>query len=168
MSSHVKVHSLKVSAIVHATEDSGKVNQAMRNISRANGTAEPAVNRAKGHHGNQITTLESTVKNPKAAENCVRDIWNRLSTLDKETILSSLPSRVNTSGILYLRIDKQEAFKEKIRLQDSDPIRLSISFRVLAKQDGIVNDIQKFLMEVSATVDEEPRPTRSYSGLQDM
>ena len=70
--------------------------------------------------------------------------------------MSSLALRVNTSGILFLRIDKQEAFKEKIRLQDSDPIRLSISFKVLAKLDGIVNDIQKFLMEVSGSVDEDP------------
>ena len=154
MSSPTKVVTLRVSAIVHATEDSGRVIQAVRNISRANGIAEPAVNRAKGHHGNQITTLVSTVKNPKAAENCVRDIWNRLSALDKETILSSLASRVNTPGILYLRIDKQEAFKEKIRLQDSDPIRLSISFKVRAKLDGIVNDIQKFLTEVSG-IDED-------------
>ena len=147
---------MKVSAIVHATEDSARVIQAMRNISRAHGSAEPAVSRAKGHHGNQIATLVSTIKNPKAAENCVRDIWNRLSTLDKDTIMSSLALRVNTSGILFLRIDKQEAFKEKIRLQDSDPIRLSISFKVLAKLDGIVNDIQKFLMEVSGSVDEDP------------
>lgn len=145
MSSHVKVITLRVSAIVHATEDSAKVNQAMRNISRANGTAEPAANRAKGHYGNQITTLVLTIRNPKVAENCIRDIWNRLSTLDKETVRSSLVSRVNSAGILYLRIDKQEAFKEKISLQDSDPIRLSISFKIWAKLDEIVSDIQKFL-----------------------
>ena len=148
MSSNVKISSLKVSAIVHATENSGKVNQAMRNISGPNGTAEAAVNRAKGHHGNQITTLVLTVKNPKAAENCVRDTWNRLSTLDQETVTSSLATRVNPSGILYLRIDKQSAFKEKIRLQDSDPIRLSISFKIRANVDGIVSGIQKFLTEI--------------------
>ena len=155
MSSHVKVIVLKISAIVHATEDSSKVNRAMRNISQANGTAEPEVHRAKGHHGNQITTLVSTVKNPKAAENCVRDIWSRLSALDKETVLSSLAARVSTPGIMYLRIDKQEAFKEKIRLQDSDPIRLSISFKIRAKLDGVVDDIQEFLTEASGNVDED-------------
>lgn len=162
---------LRVSAIVHATEDSTKVNQAMRNISRANGTAEPAANRAKGHHGNQITTLVLTIKSSRVAENCVRDLWSRLSTLDKETILSSLASRVGTSGILYLRIDKQQAFKEKIRLQDSDPIRLSISFKFRAKPDGVVNDIQEFLTEVLGSVDENrenhtllSRPTGHVTG----
>lgn len=156
MGSHVKVTPLKVSAIVHATEDSRKVSQAMRNISRSNGITEPAAIRAKGHHGNQITTLVLTIKNPKVAENCMWDIWNRLDTLDKETILSSLVSRINPAGILYLRIDKQEAFKEKITLQESDPIRLSISFKIRAKLDGIVNDIQKFLTGIPGSVDEDP------------
>ena len=145
---------MRVSAIAHATEDSGRVIQAMRNLSRSNDIVEPAVNRAKGHHGNQITTLALTIKNSRVAENCVRDIWSRLSALDKETILFSLVSRVNTSGVLFLRIDKQEAFKEKIRLQDSDPIRVSISFKIWAKLDGIVNAIQEFLTEVSRAVDE--------------
>ena len=154
MSSHVKVIALKASAIIHATEDSGKVNQAMRNVSRANVTAEPMVSRAKGHHGNQITTLTLNIKNSKAAENCVLDIWKRLGTIDKETILSSLSSRVNTSGVLFLRLDKQEALKEKICVQDSDPIRLSISFKIWGKQDGIVRDIQEFLTETSPTIDE--------------
>ena len=147
-----KASSLRVSAIVHATEDSRKVDQAIRNVSQLNGSAEPAANRAKGHYGNQITTLVLTVKSPKASENCLRNIWNQLVVLDKEKVFSSLASRVDASGTLFLRVDKQEALRGTIRLQDSDPIKVVISFTFRtsrSKQDGIVNDIRKLLTEFS-------------------
>lgn len=150
MDSTAKPVSLRISTIVHATEDSRKVSQAIRNICQLEGSAEPEATRAKGHHGNQIMTLALTVKSPKDVENCVRNIWRRLSTLDKETLLSGLASRVDTSGALFLRIDKQESLRGNLILQDSDPIKVEISFKISpSKQDGVVNTIQKFLEEIS-------------------
>jgi RNA binding exosome subunit len=153
MSSLAKAASLRISAIVHATEDSRKVNHAIKNICHFNGSAEPAVNRAKGHHGNQITTLALTVKNSKAAEKCLGDIWDRLAVLDRDSVFSSLASRVDTSGTLFLRIDKQEAFKRIIRLRDSDPIKVGISFKTFqSKRNGLVKEIQRVLTEISTQV----------------
>ena len=150
MSSPAKAVSLRISAIVHATEDSRKVDRAIANVCPAFGSAEPVVARAKGHHGNQITTVGLTVKNPRAAENCIREIWNRLSALDKEVIISSLASRMDSSGTLFLRIDKQAAFRGVVRLQDSDPIKVSISLKTpgLRKYE-VANGVQKFLTEIS-------------------
>ena len=142
--------SLRISGIVHATEDSRKVSQAIRNICQLEGSAELKANRAKGHHGNQIMTLALIVKSPKDAENCARNIWGRLNTLDKETLFSGLASRVDSSGALFLRADKQESFKGNLILQDSDPIKVEISFKIFpAKRDGVVNTIQKFFAEIS-------------------
>jgi RNA-binding protein len=153
MSSSAKAVSLRISAIVHATEDSRKVNQAIRNICQLDGSAEPAVNRVKGHHGNQITTLSLTVQNSKAAEKCLGGIWDRLTVLDRDSVFSSLASRVDTSGSLFLRIDKQEAFKRIIRLRDSDPIKVGISFQTYqSKRNGVVKEIQKVLTEISTQV----------------
>ena len=153
MSSQAKVVSVRISAIVHATEDSRKVDRAIANVCLAFGSAEPVVARAKGHHGNQIATLGLTVKNPKVAGNCMREIWNRLSALDKEAIISSLASRMDKSGTLFLRIDKQAAFRGEIRLQDPDPIKASISLKTpRSKKYEVVNDVQKFLTEISTDI----------------
>ena len=153
MDSTAKPVSLRIFAIVHATEDSRKVSQAIRNVCQLEGSAEPVANRAKGHHGNQIITLALTSKSPKDVENCVRNIWGRLSMLDKETILSGLALRVDASGALFLRIDKQKSLKGNLILQDSDPIKVGISFKMSgSKQEGVVNTIQKFLEEISPDV----------------
>lgn len=153
MSSPAKAVSLRISAIVHATEDSRKVDRAIANVCPALSSPEPVVARAKGHHGNQITTLGLTLRNPRAAENCMREIWNRLSVLDKDSIISSLSSRMDTSGTLFLRIDKQAAFRGVMRLQDSDPIKVSVSLKTpVSKKREVANDVQKFLTEISTGV----------------
>lgn len=153
MSSPAKAVSLRISVIIHATEDSSKVHQAIAAVCPAIAATEPAVANTKGHHGNKIITLAMVLKNPKAAENCVRDIWNMLTVLDKETIISSLASRMDKSGTLFLRIDKQAAFKGVMRLQDSDPVKVAISFKTSrAKQQEVAYDIEKFLTEISTGV----------------
>lgn len=151
MSSPAKPISLRLSAIVHATEDSEKVIRTMRNVCQLGNSAHPVITRAKGHHGNQITTLVSHVKNARAAEECLRDIWSRLNELDKEIVRSSLASRVDHSGTLFLRIDKQEAFRGRMHLQDSDPIKVGISFKTpKLKHDRIMDQIWVLLTEISA------------------
>ena len=150
MSSPAKPISLRLSAIVHATEDSEKVIQAMRNVCQLVNSAHPVVTRAKGHHGNQITTLVSHVKNAKAVEESLRDIWSRLTKVDKEIVHSSLASRVDNSGTLFIRIDKQEAFRGRMHLQDSDPIKVGISFRTpQSKHDSVRDQIWMLLTEIS-------------------
>ena len=152
VSSAKTVLSLRISTIVHATEDPGKVDRAIRNLCQLDGSIQPFANRVKGHYGNQITSLVLTVKNSKAAENCLKDIWTRLSVLDRDAVHSSLTSRVDNSGTLFLRVDKQGAFKGTIRLQDTDPIKLGISFKSLGmKHHEIINTIQKMLTGITSS-----------------
>lgn len=154
MSSQSRAVSLRISAIAHSTENLRSVEKAIRNICELNSSVEAETNRAKGHHGNQITTLAMKVKNPKTAENCLRNVWGRLGVLDKDTIVSSLASRVDASGTMFLRFDKQEAFKGIIRLNDSDPIKVSISFESFpSKQGWDHNGILKILGEMSPVDD---------------
>ena len=107
------------------------------------------VNRAKGHHGNEIVTMIFTIRNAKNVEGFLRNIWNGLSQLDRTEVISSLSSRVDHAGTLFLRIDKQEALKGKIRLQDTDPVKIAISFRTMSpKGDKFVDNIQRKLEEI--------------------
>src|SRR5213080_3826028 len=117
--------------------------------SRCEMPAGSTVNRAKGHHGNEIVTMVFTIRNAKNVEGFLRNIWNGLSQLDRTEVHSSLTSRIDNAGTLFLRIDKQEALKGRIRLQETDPIKIAISFRTMSpKGVGFVNNIQKRLEEI--------------------
>jgi RNA binding exosome subunit len=105
--------------------------------------------RAKGHHGNEIVTLVLTIRNAKSVEILLQNIWSGLSQLDKTETYSSLASRIDSSGTLFLRIDKQDSFRGIMRLENSDPIKVEISFRTRSpKGDGLAHDIQKKLEEI--------------------
>jgi RNA binding exosome subunit len=149
MDSQVRAFSAKISTIIHATEASEKVAQAIRNFCPDGTPIGSTMNRAKGHHGNEIVTLVLTMRNAKSVESLLQNIWSGFSQLDRTEIYSSLASRIDSTGTLFLRIDKQDSFRGKIRLEDSDPIKIEISFRTKSpKRNEFVDDIQKKLEEI--------------------
>jgi RNA binding exosome subunit len=146
MDSSVLAFSAKISTIIHATEDPEKVAKAIRNLSLGEMPLGSTVNRAKGHHGNEIVTVVFTIRNAKNVEGFLRNIWNGLSQLDRTEVHSSLTSRIDNAGTLFLRIDKQDALRGRIRLQDTDPIKIAVSFRAISpKGGGFVDNVQKWL-----------------------
>jgi len=149
MDSPVRAFSAKISTIMHATEDSEKVAQAIRNFCPDGAPISSTMIRAKGHHGNEIVTLVLTIRNAKSVESLLQNIWSGFSQLDRTEIYSSLASRIDSSGTLFLRIDKQGSFKGRIRLEDSDPIKIEISFKTRSPNGNrFVDNIQKKLEEI--------------------
>ena len=149
MGSPVQAFSVKISTIIHATEDREKVLQAMRNLCLDGTPVSSTMNRAKGHHGNEIVTLEFTIRSPRNVESLLQNIWSGFSRLDRTEIYSSLASRIDSTGTLFLRIDKQDSLRGRIRLENSDPIKIEISFRTKSpKGEEFVDDIQKKLEEI--------------------
>ena len=140
---------MKISTITHATEDPGRVAQAIRNLSLGETSSGFTMIRAKGHHGNEITTSVFTIKNAKNAEIFLRNIWRSLSQLDRTEVYSSLASRIDSTGTMFLRIDKQAALKGRIRLENTDPVKIEISFRAEpSKRNEFVNSIRETLEEI--------------------
>ena len=121
----------------------------MRNLCLDGTPVSSTMNRAKGHHGNEIVTLEFTIRSARNAESLLQNIWSGFSRLDRTEIYSSLASRIDSTGTLFLRIDKQDSLRGRIRLENSDPIKIEISFRTKSpKSEELVDDIQKKLEEI--------------------
>ena len=143
------VASVKISTITHATEDPGKVSQAMRNLAVSEMSVAVTMNRAKGHHGNEITTSAFIIRSAKNAELFLKSIWSGLSQLDRTEVYATLASRIDSTGTMFLRIDKQEALKGRMRLLDIDPIKIEISFRTEpSKRKEFVESIRRALEEI--------------------
>ena len=149
MNSPARAVSVRISTITHATEDPEKVAQAIRSLSLGETSLRFIINRAKGHHGNEIATSVFTIRNAKNAEIFLKNIWSSLSQLDRTEVCSSLASRIDSTGTMFLRIDKQAALKGRIRLENTDPVKIEISFRTEpTKRNEFVDNIRKTLEEI--------------------
>jgi len=149
MNSLARAVSAKISTIRHATEDPEKVAQAIRKLSPGETSLGFTMNRAKGHHGNEITTSVFMIRNAKHAEIFLKNLWRGLSRLDRTEVYSSLASRIDSTGSMFLRIDKQAALKGRIRLENTDPVKIEISFRTEpSKRNEFVDNVRKMLEEI--------------------
>jgi len=140
---------VKISTITHATEDPEKVARAIRNLSLGGTSLGFTMIRAKGHHGNEIATSVLVIRNAKKAEIFLKNTWSGLSQADRTEIYSSLASRIDSTGTMFLRINKQEALKGRIRLENTDPVKIEILFRTEpSKRNELVDNVRKRLEEI--------------------
>lgn len=138
--------SLEVSAIVHATEDEGKVIRALMNALPEAAARRLSIKRGRysGHHGNPITFLRANLRGPHPKE-ALRHVLANLPDEDRKALYSGLGGYVDESGNLYIRLDKQRAYLNELRLSQADPIRLKWGFR-LDRGVGIEEGIREACM----------------------
>jgi len=113
---------LHARAFCHATEDLERVKTVMMN---AFGEVELAVSRTEGHHGNPITILETTIKDPQEIDHFLA----RLDLADIETLIDTLDKRVDNGCNLFIKLDKQEAFTGVVRLGAGDDV-ISVRLKI--------------------------------------
>ncbi len=122
----------------HATEDLNKVMEAVQNILPTEHLEEIIFKRSSldGHYGNAIIFFETRIKDKIIIKALIEQLAANLSILDKDE-LDRIMYRCVEKGSLYIRLDKQAAFKGKTKLVTSDPIRIRIRFRKSKTEDVI-------------------------------
>jgi len=127
-----------ISCFAHATEDEGKVLEALRHMSpQAQIDMISFVKtRACGHYGNPIVLFEARIKEKGVVRAVVENLALNLSSLDKETLMNEIGKHVE-KGSFYLRLDKQAAFEGETRLGSADPIRVRLRFKKSRLEDII-------------------------------
>ncbi|MFP3179116.1 MAG: RNA-binding domain-containing protein [Thermocladium sp.] len=118
---------LEVETHAHATEDLGKVIQALNNLV---GQVTYETIQVQGHYGNPITVVKAAMG--KASGECLDVVAKRLlsmlSDADRQLLLLSLDERMDGDK-LYLRFNKQSAYRGLARLDDGgDVIKVVIHF----------------------------------------
>lgn len=127
-----------VSCFAHATEDEGKVLDALRHLLPKAYVDNIVFTKKKteGHHGNPIVLFESTIKDKVILWALVENLASNLSPLDKETLLSEV-ERHFEKGSLYIRLDKQAAFEGEFKLASADPVRFRLRFKKNRLEDVV-------------------------------
>ncbi len=131
-----KIEWIKVSAVVHSTEDREKVGEAISTLFPFE--FEIFVSKAKGHYGNPIEYLE--VELTKSGE--IKKFWKHLmeNLADRDQLVESIEERIDGQNVLHIRVDKQKAYLGEIKLSDGgDSIAVKVKLVTYpAKRDAIV------------------------------
>jgi hypothetical protein len=130
VSSKPPIGYIDVRVFAHATEDPEKVLTAVRNLLPAELGEEVVFKKTQltGHHGNPIVFFEAKLTDKQALPDVLRKIGSGLTSLDKEQLESDLRLHMEKRN-LYLRFDKQFAFKGEARFSCDDPVRFKVHFK---------------------------------------
>lgn len=112
----------EISCVLHATEDE---NYVLRSASETFSISKDRfrVKRLDGHWGNPITYLLALLDGREAWAAALK-ISQSLDALEKVQLKESLDSLVDEKGNMYIRIDKQDMCRGKIRLSELDSVRI--------------------------------------------
>lgn len=132
----VPISYIDIRFFAHATEDPDKVVEAVQRVLPAEYLENITFKRRnlRGHYGNPIVLFEARLKGKEIIQALMENLAANLNTLDKENLLRDIAKRVE-KGTLYLRLDKQAAFLEELKLCTADPIHIRIRFRKNKTED---------------------------------
>ena len=130
LSSKVPIAYIDVRVFVHATEDLDKVVKAVYNILPTELADEIVFEKTnlKGYYGNPIVLLSTRIKKRDAVKAIFGKLASGLSSLEKELLNNEIKQRLN-KGNLFIRLDKQSAYLNELKLRSDDPIHFRIHFR---------------------------------------
>ena len=132
--------SVHARALCHATEVLDRVERAVKNVV---GEAELETRRTAGHHGNEILVVEAH----STDSGSVKHLFGKLSSEDRERLISTVDQRLDEACNLFLRIDKQAAFEGRVTLatsEDSVAVRLKVS-AFPAKPEAAARVVTEFI-----------------------
>lgn len=137
--------SLHARAFSHATEDLDKVKTALLN---AVGDVDFTLTKVEGHHGNPIQIIESIVENDVE----IVAFFRRLNQADIDEIKRTLDARVDEGCNLFVKIDKQAAFKGVIKMGSGDDvISVRVKVRAFPAKAALARRIlDEFLMNLTS------------------
>ncbi len=150
MSKQRLIKNIEVKVFAHATENIDKVKESVKNILPYEFPTIFQEQKLKGHYGDPIIILTVNNKRRKPSTEALENLFKKLPIISQEEMLIDPEKRIDNSGNLYMRLDKQKAYQKKISISNSDPIRIKFGFRIPHKTDPreTITDYLKELMSI--------------------
>jgi len=143
LTSNVPISYIEVRVFTHATEDMDKVLSAVRNILPITLADKVAFKKTNltGYYGNPIILFETRIKEKDLVKTIFEKLASSLSSVDKESLNSEINQHLD-KGNLYIRLDKQSAYLNELKLCSTDPIHFRIHFKT-SNSEEIMNVCKK-------------------------
>ncbi|WP_135825871.1 RNA-binding protein [Halorussus ruber] len=135
----VPFHYIDLRAFCYATEDDKRVEQALRTYLPEEFEIERA--QSEGHHGDRILVLSARVENADE----MRHVLSKVAELpDAADLIDELDDRVNDNCAMFLRLDKQAAYRGEVELGEGITFRAKVE-AYPAKKDAAVENAREAL-----------------------
>ncbi|ADP77617.1 Protein of unknown function DUF54 [Methanothermus fervidus DSM 2088] len=133
------IHNISYRVFVHATENEDKVLEALRTIIP---NAKPEKEEIEGHHHNPILVMKEKITDKKT----IKKFIETMKEIGKE-INNDLENMIDNHANLFLRFDKQEAYKGRIKLTThGDAIHIKAKIKAYpAKKSVAIKKLREFL-----------------------
>jgi RNA binding exosome subunit len=127
---------IDIRVFAHATEDSDKVQTAVRNLLPEELAQTLVFEKTSltGHHGNPIILFTTKLTDKKTLPAALEKIGSGLNSLDKEALCRDLKLHLEKRN-LYLRFDKQSASLGTLKFSQNDPVHFKIHFKNKSPQE---------------------------------
>ena len=130
----VPFHYVDLRTFCYATEDEKRVEQALRAFLPEEYEVERVTN--TGFHGDRIVVLSARVDNADD----VRHVLSRLTDLPEiDAVIDQLEDRVDDNNSLFLRLDKQAAFRGELRLGAGLTLRAKVEAYPAKREKAVAN-----------------------------
>ncbi|NHI83128.1 MAG: hypothetical protein EAX81_02320 [Candidatus Thorarchaeota archaeon] len=142
------VRRIEARAHVRATEVPDRVLAAVTNVFPEiyHDQLETTWTKVETHSGILMFVVIAVLEGEKACINAFESIMNTLSMPDKRTLSRTIESRIDDQCIFYLRLEKQEAFLERLKLAiGPDVISLRVHLQQLPRCK--YDDAAKFIID---------------------
>jgi len=146
LSSRVPIAYIDIRVFAHATEDTEKVLSAVHNVFPTELVDKVVFKKTSltGHYRNPLILFETRVKEKDAVKAVFEKLASGLGSLDKELLNKEIKQRLD-KGNLYIRLDKQSAYLNELKLCSTDPIRFRIHYKK-SNPEEIMEICKKFGM----------------------
>ena len=139
----VPFHYVDLRAFSYATEDQKRVEEALRSLLPDDAELDRVEN--VGHHGDRIVVFSARID----VADGMRYVLDRLSELDDiDRVIDELDQRVDDNCALFLRLDKQAAFRGEVRLGSGITVRAKVE-AYPAKQATAVENARETLTRLA-------------------
>ncbi|RLM59286.1 hypothetical protein DVK02_00600 [Halobellus sp. Atlit-31R] len=130
----IPFHYVDLRTFCYETEDEKRVESALRTFLPED--FEVTRTESTGHHGDRIVVFSARVENADG----VRRVLGRLAELPEfDTLLDELDERVTDNTELFLRLDKQAAFRGDVRRGDGITLRAKVEAYPATKAAAVEN-----------------------------
>lgn len=135
----VPFHYVDVRAFCYATEDERRVETALRTLLPDDVGIERE--ESEGYHGDRIVVRSARVENADG----VRHVLSRLASApDFDRLLDELDERIDENCSLFVRLDKQAAFRGEVRLGRGITLRAKVEAYPAKQEKAVENAREAF------------------------
>jgi RNA binding exosome subunit len=138
------IHNISYRAFVYGTENKEKVLESIKTLFP---NSFPHIEDTEGYYKNPVLILSNKID--KKSE--IKDFVKKLSTLNvysRKRILNRLEDKIDESGNLFLRFDKQRAYLGDLKVVDhGDSIHLKIKIAAYPAKKKVAIEIARKLLE---------------------